>query len=89
MICTGTFYEEWYDEPKKFNFSNVISGLCVILGIYFTSRVLYTKHKAKRVIQVVAKVQKKEKTNFGANSRTWMVTAMVWIGVFSLAKFNS
>ena len=88
LICTGTFYEEWFDEAKKFNLPNVISGICVVLGLYFTARVVYSNHKAKKSGIIAPKPENVEETNFGAIPRTWMVTAMIWIAVFSLGKFN-
>ena len=88
MICTGTFYEEWLTEPKKFNLPNVISGICVILGLFFTAKVVYSNHKAKKSGIIAPKPANTEETNFGGIPRTWKVTALILMGVFSLGKFN-
>lgn len=58
------------------------------MGLYFTARVVYSNHKAKKSGIIAPKPENVEETNFGAIPRTWMVTAMIWIAVFSLGKFN-
>ena len=75
LICTGTFYEEWIDEDKRFPLPIYLNMICIVL--HFTMIFLIFKSGRKVKLKTGPANQKFQKNataiNFGSIPISWLI----------------
>ena len=73
LICTGTFYEEWIDEDKRFPLPIYLNMICIVL--HFTMIFLIFKSGRKVNTAPVNQMFQKNVTsiNFGSIPISWLI----------------
>ena len=73
LICTGTFYEEWIEEDKRFPLPIYLNMICIVL--HFTMIFLIFKSGRKVNTAPVNQMFQKNATaiNFGSIPISWLI----------------